>query len=101
MIKKYRYDGDRKFKLSKVETDETSLEPDRKKAEAKMQKNFEEIQELQKKLYAEKKEGVIFLFQAMDAAGKDGTISAARLSVARGVCGAHEGRNRDFQPLAL
>ena len=38
MIKKYRYDGDRKFKLSKVETDETSLEPDRKKAEAKMQK---------------------------------------------------------------
>nr|MBQ1577482.1 polyphosphate kinase 2 family protein [Oscillospiraceae bacterium] len=76
MIKKYRYDGDRKFKLSKVETDETSLEPDRKKSEAKMQKNFEEIQELQKKLYAEKKEGVIFLFQAMDAAGKDGTISA-------------------------
>ncbi|MBQ4015948.1 MAG: polyphosphate kinase 2 family protein, partial [Oscillospiraceae bacterium] len=76
MIKKYRYDGDRKFKLSKVETDETSLEPDRKKAEAKMQKNFEEIQELQRKLYAEKKEGVIFLFQAMDAAGKDGTISA-------------------------
>ena len=51
MIKKYRYDGDRKFKLSKVETDETSLEPDRKKAEAKMQKNFEEIQELQKKPY--------------------------------------------------
>ncbi len=76
MIKKYRYDGEKKFKLSKVSTDETSLEPDRKKAEAKMQKNFEEIQELQKKLYAEKKEGVIFLFQAMDAAGKDGTISA-------------------------
>ena len=44
MINKYRYDGDRKFKLSKVKTDETSLEPDRKKAEAKMQKNFEEIQ---------------------------------------------------------
>lgn len=41
-----------------------------------MQKNFEKIGELQRRLYAEKKEGVIFLFQAMDAAGKDGTIAA-------------------------
>lgn len=76
MLKEYRYDGSRKFKLSDVSTKETSLEPDRKKAEAKMQKNFEKISALQKKLYAEKKEGVIFLFQAMDAAGKDGTIAA-------------------------
>ena len=74
MLKEYRYDGSRKFKLSDVSTKETSLEPDRKKAEAKMQKNFEKISELQKKLYAEKKEGLIIVFQAMDAAGKDGTI---------------------------
>ena len=76
MLKEYRYDGSKTFRLSKVSTDETSLVSERKKAESKMQKNFEEINELQKKLYAEKKEGVIFLVQAMDAAGKDGTISA-------------------------
>ena len=76
MLKKYRYDGDRQFKLSKVSTDETSLESDRKKAEARMKKNFEKIEELHRRLYADKKEGVIFLFQAMDAAGKDGTIAA-------------------------
>ena len=76
MLKDYRYDGSRKFKLSEVSTNETSLESDRKKAEARMEKNFEKIQDLQSKLYAEKKEGVIFLFQAMDAAGKDGTIAA-------------------------
>ena len=76
MLKEYRYDGSRKFKLSKVSTRETSLEKDRKKAEARMNRNFEKIVELQKKLYADKKEGVIFLFQAMDAAGKDGTITA-------------------------
>ncbi len=76
MLKDYRYDGSRKFKLNKVSTKETSLEKDRKKGEAKMQENFKEINELQKKLYADKKEGVIFLFQAMDAAGKDGTIAA-------------------------
>ncbi len=76
MLKEYRYDGNRKFAISRVSTDETSLVSDREKAEAKMQENFEKIQELQNQLYAEKKEGVIFLFQAMDAAGKDGTISA-------------------------
>ena len=57
MLKEYRYDGSRKFKLSEVSTKETSLESDRKKAEARMEGNFEKISELQKKLYAEKKEG--------------------------------------------
>lgn len=76
MLKNYKYDGSKKFKLSKVPTDETSLEKNREDAEARMQKNFTEIAELQRKLYADKKEGVIFLFQAMDAAGKDGTIAA-------------------------
>ena len=76
MLKKYRYDGSRKFRLSKVSTSERSIEKDRKKAEERMLQNFGEIEELQRKLYADKKEGVIFLFQAMDAAGKDGTIAA-------------------------
>ncbi len=75
-FKKYCYDGTHHFEISKCSTDETSLCTDRKDAEAKMQKNNELIDELQEKLYAEKKEGVIFLFQAMDAAGKDGTIRA-------------------------
>ena len=70
------YDGSTKFALSNVSTNETSLVSDRKEAEAKMKQNFEKIVELQEKLYAEKKEGVIFVFQAMDAAGKDGTIKA-------------------------
>ena len=75
-LKNYKYDGSNKFKLSNVSTSETSLVSDRKEAELKMKENFDKIVELQKKLYAEKKEGVIFLFQAMDAAGKDGTINA-------------------------
>ena len=75
-FKKYVYDGSKKFNIGKCSTDETSLCVDRKDAEAKLAKNIEEIDKLQEKLYAEKKEGVIFLFQAMDAAGKDGTIRA-------------------------
>jgi PPK2 family polyphosphate:nucleotide phosphotransferase len=76
MLKKYRYDGDKKFDIKKVPTDETSLVKSKEEALEKMDKNFKKINELQAKLYADKKEGVIFLFQAMDAAGKDGTIAA-------------------------
>ena len=75
-FEKYRCDGSREFEISKCSTDETSLCDDRKEAEKKMEENNARIDELQEKLYAEKKEGVIFLFQAMDAAGKDGTIRA-------------------------
>ena len=75
-FKKYCYDGTKSFKISKSSTDETELCKDRADAEARMQKNNEMIDALQEKLYAEKKEGVIFVFQAMDAAGKDGTIRA-------------------------
>ena len=75
-FEKYRCDGSQEFEISKCSTDETSLCDDRKEAEKKMAENNARIDELQEKLYAEKKEGVIFLFQAMDAAGKDGTIRA-------------------------
>ena len=75
-FKKYCYDGSDPFRISKCSTDETSLCSDRKDAEAKMEENNILIDELQAKLYAEKREGAIFLFQAMDAAGKDGTIRA-------------------------
>lgn len=76
MFKEYCYDGSKKFRIAKVKTNETSLCEDRAKAEEKLAKNNKKIDSLQQKLYAEKKEGVIFLFQAMDAAGKDGTIRA-------------------------
>ena len=75
-LKQYRYDGSEKFKIDKVSRDETSLCKEREKAEEKMAKNLEKIDLLQQKLYADKKEGLIVLFQAMDAAGKDGTIKA-------------------------
>lgn len=76
MTDKYRYDGTKEFKIKEVSTSETSLEKDKVSALKRMEDNFRKISELQEKLYAEKREGVIFLFQAMDAAGKDGTIAA-------------------------
>ena len=76
MIGKYCYNGSEAFKLSAVSTNETSLCKDKKEAEKKQKDNNKKIDLLQQKLYAERKEGLIILIQAMDAAGKDGTITA-------------------------
>ncbi len=75
MYKNYCYDGSRKFDIKKVSTNETSLCDDKNLAKEKLKENSEEMDALQQKLYADKKEGLIVLFQAMDAAGKDGTIT--------------------------
>jgi PPK2 family polyphosphate:nucleotide phosphotransferase len=76
MFDHYVCDGRKKFRIDKASTNDTSLIGSRKEAEEKLEKNNSEIDQLQARLYADKKEGVIFLFQAMDAAGKDGTIRA-------------------------
>lgn len=74
LLEKYCYDGTRHFSIKDASTSETSLCPDRQQAMEQLEKNNKVMDDLQAKLYAAKKEGVIFLFQAMDAAGKDGTI---------------------------
>jgi len=76
MIKQYRISKRGGLDLSKFDPADTGDFKDRKEAEAAMEKNLVRINELQQKLYADGKEGVVFLFQAMDAAGKDGTIRA-------------------------
>jgi len=76
MQKKYIVTKKGEYKRGKVDPGDTGKFKTREKAEEALRKNHEKIVELQEKLYAEKKEGVVFLFQAMDAAGKDGTITA-------------------------
>ncbi len=75
MFKHYMYNGKEKFHIKKSSTHETSLCKSKEDALKKMVKNEKKLDELQQKLYAEKKEGLIVVFQAMDAAGKDGTIA--------------------------
>ncbi len=77
-IKKYKVEENSDFRLTGSHvtylTNETSLCEDEAKALKKLEKNTKKIAKLQEKLYADGKEGVIFVVQAMDAAGKDGTI---------------------------
>ena len=63
-----------KLNLKKHQTDFTGDYKDKKAAEADLQKNIEKLAVLQDVLYAESKHALLIVFQAMDAAGKDGAI---------------------------
>jgi PPK2 family polyphosphate:nucleotide phosphotransferase len=55
--------------------------PKKKKLKKELAKLTEEIAELQRVLYADNKHSLLLVFQAMDAAGKDGTIRAVMSGV--------------------
>ena len=73
-LKKYRFTGDGKFNISSFDRADTGSFSGRDEAVDEFIANLHEINRLQQKLYAARREGVIFIFQAMDAAGKDGVI---------------------------
>jgi PPK2 family polyphosphate:nucleotide phosphotransferase len=63
------------FRLSAVDPASTGdLAPGKKEAKVALEDGVRQLSELQQTLYAQGQWGVILLFQAMDAAGKDGTI---------------------------
>lgn len=65
-----------KFKIAKAETQPPKGAPGKKELEQKLAGKIQELSELQDILYAHDHHSVLLIFQAMDAAGKDGTIRA-------------------------
>lgn len=63
-----------KLDLSKCNSSETGGFTSKKDAVAGLKENIIVMSELQAKLYAQDKYALLIIFQAMDAAGKDGTI---------------------------
>ena len=72
----YRVTKGSSFRLAQVDPADTGrLESaDAKRAKEVLQRGVELLAELQDKLYAQDRWAVLLVFQAMDAAGKDGTI---------------------------
>lgn len=66
----------RKVSLENISADGKEYYADKKKAEKEFKDLRKELRELQARLYAENKHKLLFVFQAMDAGGKDGTIRA-------------------------
>jgi PPK2 family polyphosphate:nucleotide phosphotransferase len=71
---KFRVPEGKRLNLKNHPTDFTGNYTDKKEAVEDLKKNVERLAELQDVLYAENKHALLIIFQAMDAAGKDGAI---------------------------
>jgi PPK2 family polyphosphate:nucleotide phosphotransferase len=72
----YRISDGKKFRLKNIDPGDTGDLSDEQKPEAKeaLAVGVETLAELQERLYAQDRWAVLLIFQAMDAAGKDGAI---------------------------
>jgi PPK2 family polyphosphate:nucleotide phosphotransferase len=73
---RYRVDSGKGFALDKFDPDDTAgLSDDSKDGcDELLQRSTQKLADLQDKLFAQDRWAVLLIFQAMDAAGKDGTI---------------------------
>ncbi len=68
------FDG--RFKVADASTAPPDRVPSKKELKKALKEQVEELKDLQRCLYAFDRHAVLLVFQAMDAAGKDGTIRA-------------------------
>jgi len=71
---RFRYDGDKEFKLKKAPTNVDKLYEDKDHYEAMLRQQADDIDKWQERMYAHNRYSIVAVFQALDAAGKDGTI---------------------------
>ncbi len=93
------YSGDGKFKISEYPTSAKVDKSKKAKYVELTEKNTAKMAELQDKLYAEAKEGVVILIQAMDAAGKDSTIKHVMSGVNPQGCVVHSFKQPSHEEL--
>src|SRR5437016_6627054 len=77
LAKPFRISKGKNFHLKDVDPDDTldfTKEADKPRAKEALAMGVTALAELQDKLYAQDKWAVLLIFQAMDAAGKDGAI---------------------------
>ena len=74
LSKRYRVDNGRKFRLKDFDPGDSSGVKSKRVAEKELPRGVEQLSDLQDKLYAQDRWAILLIFQAMDAAGKDGAI---------------------------
>ncbi len=74
LVRRYRIADNRKFRLADINPDDTWKLKSKDQAQQWLEKGIARLSELQDKLYAQDQWTLLLIFQAMDAAGKDGTI---------------------------
>ncbi|MGB6200821.1 MAG: polyphosphate kinase 2 family protein [Candidatus Acidiferrales bacterium] len=73
-LKRFRIETGRGFRLKDFDPADTHGFNSKKKAEDRLARDLERLDELQQKLYAQDRWALLIVLQALDAAGKDGTI---------------------------
>jgi PPK2 family polyphosphate:nucleotide phosphotransferase len=73
------FDGD--FRVKAATTEPPKNAPGKKEAKKDLRKITKKLTDLQRMLYAQDEYSVLLVFQAMDAAGKDGTIRAVMTGI--------------------
>jgi PPK2 family polyphosphate:nucleotide phosphotransferase len=74
LVKPYRVEDGSKFRLKDFDPGDTGKIHSKRHAKQLLTQGIASLTELQDKLYAQNRWGVLLIFQAMDAAGKDGVI---------------------------
>jgi PPK2 family polyphosphate:nucleotide phosphotransferase len=72
---RYRVRHPRKFRIKHTDPGDTWKLKSQEEAKELLEDDIKRLSDLQEKLYAQDSWGILLIFQAMDAAGKDGTIS--------------------------
>ena len=75
IVKRYQVDNGRKFRLRDFKPDDTWKLKSKEQAQEWLEKGVAHLADLQAKLYAQNRWAILLIFQAMDAAGKDGIIN--------------------------
>lgn len=73
-IGKYEFKGDKKFDIKSFNTSDTGAYSSKEDVQSRVEENHKLMEEYQDKLFAEGKSGLLIIFQAMDAAGKDSAV---------------------------
>jgi PPK2 family polyphosphate:nucleotide phosphotransferase len=72
--KPYRVENGKHFRLRDFDSADTGRIRSKQHAAADLQRGVDQLRDCQEKLYAQQQWAMLLIFQAMDAAGKDGTI---------------------------
>jgi PPK2 family polyphosphate:nucleotide phosphotransferase len=90
IIKRFRIDKPAKFRLADYDTaDSCGLDIEKAEAKTMLADGIKRLSDLQERLYAQDRWAVLLVFQAMDAAGKDGVIKHVMSGVNPQGCEVH------------
>ena len=86
---RYRITNGSRFRLADCDPADPWGTPFKAKADELMSEGLARLSDLQERLYAQDRWSILLIFQAMDAAGKDGTIKAVMSGVNPQGCEVH------------